>query len=128
MAIRGFMRNRFYGNPNQRDFTEADLPQNRFQLFCHVLSLRWGKMVWMNLLYLLVWLPVIAWTILNVLQLDNILSLPPEAFSASFQQILYIWLLILFPLIAITGPFNAAMSDVFRYWAWDEHCYPLTAF
>ena len=128
MAIRNLMHNYFYGKPGKRDFTESDLPGNRMQLFRHVLGLRWGKMVWLNLLCLLFWLPAIAWTSLNVLQAGSILTLPAEQIPASLQQIVYTWLLILFPLIAITGPFNVGMSDVFHRWARDEHCYPFAAF
>ena len=128
MAIRNLMHNYFYGKPGKRDFTEADLPRNRMQLFRHVLGLRWGKMVWLNLLCLLFWLPAIAWTSLNVLQAGSILTLPAEQIPASLQQIVYTWLLILFPLIAITGPFNVGMSDVFHRWARDEHCYPFAGF
>ena len=128
MAIRNIFQNYFYGNPGKQDFTEADLPENRLQLFRHVLGLRWGKMVWMNLLYLLFWLPAIVWTALSALQVGSILALAREDSLAALHQVVYTWLLILFPLIAVTGPFNAGVGDVFHRWARDEHCYPLTAF
>ena len=128
MAIKNLFHNFIFGKPNKRDFTEADLPENRFQLFRHVLGNRLGKMVWMNLLSLLIWLPAIAWTTLIVLNVGGLLTLPAEELQATLQQLVYTWLLILFPLIAITGPFNAGVSDVFHRWARDEHCFPLSTF
>ena len=128
MAIRNLFHNYIYGKPNKQDFTEADLPGNRFQLFRHVLSIRFGKMVWMNLLCLLFWLPAIAWTSLVMLNVGGILMLPAEELRTTLQQMVYTWLLILFPLVAITGPFNAGVGDVFHRWAQDESCFPLSAF
>lgn len=129
MAFRDLVRNHLYGKPGKRDFTQEDLPANRLALFGHVLNIRMGKMVGMNLLYLLFWLPASLWTLLNALQMGNLLtSTPSEALWAALQQNVYNWLLILFPLIALTGPFNAAVSDVFHRWARDESFFALTVF
>lgn len=129
MAFRDLVRNHLYGKPGKRDFTAADLPGNRVALFGHVLNIRLGRMTGMNLLYLLFWLPAAGWSLLNGLQLMNLAStLPAREVWAALQQALYNYLLILFPLIALTGPFNAAMSDVFRRWARDESFFPLATF
>ena len=128
MAIKDLFRNYIYGKPNKRDFTEADLPENRVQLFRHVLGNRMGKMVGMNLLMLLFWLPAIAWTALILLNVVSILALPEAELLTMFHQIMNTWLVILFPLIAIAGPFNVGASDVFRRWAQDEHCFPMITF
>ena len=128
MAVRDFFQNYLYGNPSKRDFTEADLPENRIQLFKQVLSTRKGKMFGINLLYILVWLPAIAWTIINVVQINRALYLPPAEFWSALPQILFSWLLLLFPLVAITGPFNAGFSYVFHRWAQDVHSFILSDF
>lgn len=128
MALRNLFYNFINGKPNKRDFTEADLPENRIQLFRHVLGNRLGKMVGMNLLCLLFWLPAIAWTTLIVLNVGGIFVLSEGEIQIPFSQIAYAWLLILAPLIAIAGPFNVGVSDVFHRWAQDESCFPLTAF
>ena len=114
-----FFKNYFHGKPGKRDFTEADLPENRLQLFRQVLGVRMGSMVGLNLLYLLIWLPAIAWSALSYLQLVIL----DEPTAELLQQILYTWLLILFPLIAITGPFNVGVSYVLHRWARDEHSF-----
>ena len=119
-----FIRNYFYGKPGKRDFTEADLPENRLQLFLQVLDVRKGGMAELNLIYLLIWLPAIAWTFLNWAQL-MVANVPT---AAGLEQIAFTWLLILFPLIAITGAFNAGLSHVLHLWARDEHCFTFADF
>ena len=128
MAVRDFFQNYLYGNPSKRDFTEADLPENRIQLFLQVLNTRKGKMIGINLLYVLIWIPAIAWTLINVVQINRALYLAPAEFWSALQQILFSWLLLLFPLVAITGPFNAGVSYVFHRWAQDEHCFVFSDF
>ncbi len=115
-----FFKNYFYGRPGQRDFTEQDLPANRFQLFREVLKVRRGNMVGLNFLYLLCWIPAALWSFLNLVQLTAI----AEGTSAITPgNLLYSYLLVLFPLIAITGPFTMGVSRVMRNWARDEHAY-----
>lgn len=121
MALKDPFHNYFYGKPEREDFTEKDLPANRVQLFREVLRVRRGSMVGLNLLYLLIWLPAALWTLLNVLQLA---SIEAEALSSLVLS----YLVVLFPLIAITGPFNAGVSFVMRNWARDEHSFPLLDF
>lgn len=115
-----FFKNYFYGRPGQRDFTEQDLPTNRLQLFREVLKVRRGSMVGLNFLYLLCWIPAVLWSFLNLVQLSAI----AEGLSdATLGDLLYSYLLVLFPLIAVTGPFTVGVSRVMRNWARDEHAY-----
>lgn len=125
MALPNFFKDYFYGRSGKRDFTEADLPENRMQLFRDVLSVRRGSMVGVNLLYLLIWLPALFWTFLNLLQL---LSPPSDAGEGFLFSLAFSYLTLLFPLIAITGPFNVGISYVLRNWARDEHCFVLSDF
>ena len=119
-----FFKNYYSGKPGKRDFTEADLPTNRRQLFMQVLGVRLSSMTGLNLLYLLTWLPAIAWTTLNFMQLMSMRAPSPEL----VQRLLYTWLLILCPLIAITGPFNVGVSCVLQRWARDEHSFTFADF
>lgn len=121
MALKNLFNNYFYGKPDRKDFTQEDLPTNRLQLFREVLRVRRGSMVGLNLLYLLIWIPAALWTFLNLLQLPaiDVDVLPSLALS---------YLALLFPLIAITGPFNAGVSFVMRNWARDEHSFPFLDF
>ena len=120
-----FFKNYFYGKSGQRDFTEQDLPTNRFQLFREVLKVRRSSMVGLNFLYLLCWIPAALWSFLNLVQLTAI----AEGLSAVAPgDLLYSYLLVLFPLIAITGPFTMGISRVTRNWARDEHAYAAADF
>lgn len=125
MALPNFFNSYFYGRSGKKDFTEDDLPENRFQLFRDVLLVRRGSMVGVNLLYLLIWLPAIAWTILNLLMLFS----PPGGSDDIYPlRLAFSYLTILCPLIAITGPFNVGISYVLRNWARDEHSFVLSDF
>lgn len=115
MAVPNFFKDYFYGRSGQRDLTEADLPQNRIQLFRDVLSVRKGSMVGVNFLYLLCWIPSILWTALNTWMLYS------EGYTLSQLSLTY--MLVLCPLMAITGPFNVGVSYIMRNWARDEHSY-----
>lgn len=126
MALRDLMQNYYFGKPDKRDYTEADLPGNRIELFWRAFGACRGNMVGLNLLYLLAWLPAIVWTLLNFIRLSELLA--GSAPEARLGQILFPWLLILFPLIAITGPFNAGISLVTHRWAQDEHSFPFGDF
>lgn len=122
MALKDLFKNYFYGNPGKRDFTEDDLPGTRLELFKAVLSVRKGNMVSLNWLYLLIWIPALLWTLINLLQLFSIED------AALYPSLLLSYLTLLAPLIAITGPFNAGISYVMRNWARDEHSFPFQDF
>ena len=110
------MNNYFYGKSGKGDYRIEDMPQNRRQLFGAVLKTRWSALVGVNLLYVLVWMPAAAWTVLNYITLASAEN--PDAGS-----LLSTYLLILIPLIALTGPFTAGTTFVLRNWARDEHSF-----
>ena len=116
MAFFGnLMNNYFYGKSGKGDYRVEDMPQNRRQLFGAVLKVRWSALVGVNLLQVLFWLPAAAWTILNYITLVSGAGDPVNLLST--------YLLILIPLIAITGPFTAGATYVLRNWARDEHSF-----
>jgi len=119
MALRDLMNNYFYGKQGKGDFTVADLPQNRRQLFGTVLKVRWGQMVGLNLMYLVIWIPAIIWTSLNF----GVLNALTADTADQAPSLIMSWLLLLAPCIAITGPFNAGVSYVMRNWARDQHSF-----
>lgn len=123
-----FFNNYFYGKSGKKDFTQADLPANRMQLFRDTLMVRKGSMVGLNLLYLLIWIPAIIWTFMNLVQLSLAPYEDAAALGGFFHQVIFSYLLVLFPLVAITGPFNVGVSYVLRNWARDEHSFPFADF
>ena len=117
MGLFGNMiNNYFYGKAGKGDYRIEDMPQNRFQLFGEVLKVRWSAMIGVNLLYIVSWLPAAAWTIINLMMLTS-----AEAQDALGYLSMY--LLILAPCIAITGPFSAGIAYVMRNWARDQHSF-----
>ncbi len=128
MAFRDLMNNYFYGKQGKADFTLENLPQNRRQLFRDVLKVRWSAMMGVNLLYVIFWIPAIAWTILNLFTMYSLLTAETAPTAESLYGLCATYLLILAPCIAITGPFNAGISYVLRNWARDEHSFVLSDF
>ena len=129
MAFRDIMNNYFYGKQGKADMTLADLPANRRELFFAVLKVRWSSLVGVNLLYLVIWIPAIAWTLFNLMALNGMQMAGDGAFTRSdYLGMVSTWLLVLFPLIAITGPWNAGVTYVLRNWARDQHSFILSDF
>ncbi len=125
MGLRNLMNNYYYGKQGKADYTVENMPQNRRQLFAEVFKVRWSALFGVNLLYMVAWIPTIAWTVLNAMALVN---LPESATADEVSGLLFTWLLVMIPCIAVTGPFNAGVSFVLRNWARDEHSFVLSDF
>ncbi|MBQ8109896.1 MAG: hypothetical protein IJ124_07050 [Clostridia bacterium] len=111
MAFFGnLMNNYFYGKQGKGDFTLEQLPQNRRQLFGEVLKVRWSALFGVNLLYMVVWIPAIIWSLLNFLTLYNMLGGEIAATADDIAGLMATYLLIMAPCVAITGPFNAGVT------------------
>lgn len=130
MAFFGnLMNNYFYGKQGKGDFTLENLPQNRRQLFGEVLKVRWSAMFGVNLLYMVIWIPAIIWSFLNVYTLFTMLTAEGAAYTAEdVHGLIATYLLIMVPCVAITGPFNAGVTYVLRNWARDEHSFVFSDF
>lgn len=124
-----FGAGRFERAPS-RDFRPEDLPDTRVKLFFDALGVRWSAMVGQNLLYLLFWLPAVIWSGVNLLTLVQMLADAPAGadMNAQVYSLLFTYLLILWPLIAITGPATAGASYVSRNWARGQHSFMVSDF
>ena len=113
-----------------RDFRPEDLPDTRMKLFFDALGVRWSAMVGQNLLYLLFWLPAVIWSGVNLLTLVQMLADAPAGadMGAQVYSLAFTYLLILWPLIAITGPATAGASYVSRNWARGQHSFMVSDF
>ena len=100
------------------------------KLFFDALGIRWSAMVGQNLLYLLFWLPAVIWSGVNLLTLVQMLVDAPAGadMGAQVYSLAFTYLLILWPLIAITGPATAGMSYVSRNWARGQHSFMVSDF
>ena len=126
MAFRNLMNNYFYGKQGKGDYTVANMPQNRLQLFGEVFKVRWSGLFGVNLLYMVTWIPAIVWSLLNVVTLMNMMQSPDTADQV--PGLFTTYFMILAPCIAITGPFDAGVTYVLRNWARDEHSFVLSDF
>ena len=119
-----------YTRAASRDFRPEDLPDTRVKLFFDALGIRWSAMVGQNLLYLLFWLPAVIWSGVNLLTLVQLLVDAPAGadMGARVYSLAFTYLLILWPLIAITGPATAGMSYVSRNWARGQHSFMVSDF
>lgn len=127
MGLRNAYNNYFFGRPDQPDFGEKDMPKNRFELFQDALDANKGALTGLSLLYAICWLPSICWAFLNTVQLQSLLE-QGALNMQSFSSVLFTFLLLLFPMIAITGPFNMGATFVIRNLARDEHSFVLSDF
>ena len=119
-----------YTRAASRDFRPEDLPDTRVKLFFDALGIRWSAMVGQNLLYLLFWLPAVIWSGVNLLTLVQMLVDAPAGadMGARVYSLAFTYLLILWPLIAITGPATAGASYVSRNWARGQHSFMVSDF
>ena len=145
----GKMMNRYYyGKSGKGDYTKEDLPETRMQLFWEMLRVRFTSLFKLNLLYMLAWIPaiiVIGRGLImgyNGLAALSELQAQVDAGAATaealtqmngemigyLKAVLSQTLLLLFPAIAITGPFTAGLCYVTRNWARDEHSFILSDF
>lgn len=53
------------GKPDKKDFTTADLPKNRVDLFIDVVKVRFTGLITVNLLYVVFLLPLIIFTLFS---------------------------------------------------------------
>ena len=145
----GKMMNRYYyGKSGKGDYTKEDLPETRMQLFWEMLRVRFTSLFKLNLLYMLAWIPamiVIGRGLImgyNGLAALSEMQAQVDAGAATaealaqmngemvdyLKAVLSQTLILLFPAIAITGPFTAGLCYVTRNWARDEHSFILSDF
>ncbi len=120
----GFFDRFYYGKAGQADYTEDDLPSNRFQLFWQVLRVRLWSLVRLNLIQLLFWIPMLLVTLLTFMAANTIdVNASGEEIANHLLGLLSNFAILLIPCILITGPSTAAASYVARNWARDQHSF-----
>lgn len=133
------LMNRFYyGKSGKADYTHADLPKNRMELFFTTLKVRFPSLSLLNVAYFVVWLPAIlivisafvSW-VNGLAGVNDLLKTASDAeiarITGEFRQyqhsLIFSTLLKLVPAIFITGPFTAGLAYDLRNWARDEHAF-----
>lgn len=119
--LRNFGKRLMYGNPNKADWTPDDLPKTEPKRYFAVAKQYLGRMVSINLLYVVCMLPVIAWIFMNAM---IGLFTDPDVFNDYF----FTFMLILTPLMILEGPILAGVSYVCNRWVRDEHVFMFSDF
>lgn len=125
----------YYGKAGKRDYSEMDMPKTRVALFFLVLKDHFFDLIKVNLLQLVFWIPLIAWTNINLMAIQSIDSTAMMASEGGMQQMMSLlsgyviaYLLGLVPCIAITGPSSAGAAYIMRNWARDQHAFLFSDF
>jgi len=131
----GFFDRYYYGKAGKRDYSEMDMPKNRFSLFFLVLKDHFFDLIKVNFLQLIFWIPFLVWTYMNFLVLQSIdvtIFLEAEDGAAQLTSIMsgymITWLIGVIPCVAITGPSSAGAAYVMRNWARDQHAFLFSDF
>jgi len=111
--------NRMYYGKGNRDYTKDDLPDNRWQLFFAMLRLNFGKLVSLNLLFLLFFIPTYFWVI--YLNMQPILDYLNQGNTELAQQLLVQTIYGMVPCFLILGPGIAGMTYITRNMAKDQN-------
>jgi len=117
----GFFNRMFYGNPNKPDLKKEDIEEGRFKLFFVVLQVRFWKLIQLNLLYSIFWIPAFFVVYINLIAIAQ----TPEIIQSvgNIQSMGFVMLLILIPCMLIAGPATAGATYIIRNWARDEHAW-----
>lgn len=113
----GFFNRMYYGDPRKPDLRPEDMPDNRFKMFFTVLRIRIWKLIQLNLLYAIFWLPTFA-----LVYLQGIVSYETN------EPLSILFFLLLIPCLMIAGPATAGVSYVVRDWSRDEHAWLFSDF
>lgn len=121
MKNRGIIKRLVFGKEREDDFTEDDLPANRFKLFAFVMRTRFGIIFRVNLLAALFFLPFMAWDMLSGAYIGGYI----ETLTASeyFSNLIYLTLLhygVNIPLIMLGCVGLAGLLYVIRRICWGQ--------
>ncbi len=113
----GLFNRMYYGNPNKPDLKYEDLKKKRFKLFFTVLQVRFWKLIQLNLMYSVFWLPAFIWVYIQSL-----------VTAETGEPITLVFFLVLLPCLLFAGPATAGVTYVIRNWARDEHAWVFSDF
>jgi uncharacterized membrane protein YesL len=113
----GFFDRMYYGDPRKPDLKHEDLKQKRIKLFFVVLQVRFWKLIQLNLLYSVFWLPAFIWTYIQL-----------QVTAQTGEPVNIFFFIILIPCLLFAGPATAGVTYVLRNWARDEHAWVFSDF
>ncbi|NLN42551.1 MAG: DUF624 domain-containing protein [Clostridiales bacterium] len=117
----GFFNRMYYGNPNKPDLKKEDVQEGPIKLFFVVLQVRFWKLIQLNLLYSIFWVPAFIVTYINLMAMAQ----SPEVLQTAenVRGFVLTMLIQLVPCMLIAGPATAGTTYVIRNWSRDEHAW-----
>lgn len=73
------MNNYYFGKSGKSDYSPDDLPTNRWQQFWEMLRIRFSALVRLNLIYVVVWIPLLLLLMTTAMGYTNVSSMVPWA-------------------------------------------------
>lgn len=117
----GFFNRMYYGNPNKPDLKKEDVKEGRFKLFSVVLQVRFWKLIQLNLLYSIFWVPFFFVIYSHLMAMTQVIENGElVTFLPGFWSSL---LTLLIPCLIILGPATAGATYIIRNWARDVHAW-----
>lgn len=114
-----FFNRMYYGKSGKEDYTRDDLPDNRWQLFLAMIRLNIGKIITVNLLFVLFFLPIFIWVfIMNVPLMAQYLQ---AGEMTAFSNTLVFTVYLCAPLLIVLSPGIVGLTYVTRNMARDEN-------
>jgi uncharacterized membrane protein YesL len=149
--FKGFFSRMYQGNPNRPDLNPGDLPKNKFELFFTTLGMRFMDLIKLNMLFVLMMLPLIAWSIINIAVFfslygnvvndvlsgfglalgssmsdemrQNVMQAIVVAVTPYAKDTLLYYLFGLLIILPLSGPPLAGLTYIARNYARDEHAW-----
>ncbi len=118
--MKGHFFQQDHGMPNEKDYSRDYLPHTRMELLRTAFLVRRDNLTAYSLIYTIPWIPAIAWTAIMIFRLFAVLNQTETVGGSQIQSIVFLYTVVMFPLITVTGPFTLAGSYVMRNWARDE--------
>lgn len=128
----GLFNTYFYGKAGQGDFTPDQMPKNRLELFFTAVKGQFGKLISLNLLYVVFCIPMIFWIALNAMVIMNqyVSDAGTVAEVNSFVNDGYFAMFIIgmVPCLTLAGIGSTGQMYVLRNWARDQHSFMMSDF
>jgi len=130
-----FFNRMYYGKSGKEDYTRDDLPDNRWQLFLAMVRLNFSKLVGVNLMFVVFFLPLYIWVFsmnMPLMNPEKIAELAASGVSVTIQdvfvQMIYGLPFCFIPLaFGITGMtyITRNMARDENVWVWQDFWYAL---
>ena len=105
---------------NVKDFTTADLPVNRKELFFDILKTQWNSLLIIAFIMMICFLPFIIYRYYNLLTINNIIIKKEETMLSEIKQAYFIYNSFNILTILFIGIVFSGLSRLYKKLAFNE--------